>query len=185
MIPSTTEIWQAFSEELRRFILSRVNNPDDADDILQETFIKIHTHLIDLKDTERMVPWLYRITRNTIIDYYRTRRPQEALPESLPIEPEPVEAEPEARIAAGLTVMMECLPEKYRQALLLTEIQGLKQVELAEQAGISLSGAKSRVQRGRAMLRDALLACCHFEFDLRGHVMDYVSRPDCCQSCRS
>ena len=76
------------------------------------------------------------------------------------------------------------LPEKYRQALMLTEFRGMKQTELAEQLGISLSGAKSRVQRGREMLRESLLDCCHFEFDRLGGMIAYTLRPDCCQACR-
>ena len=79
--------------------------------------------------------------------------------------------------------MVNSLPEKYRQALLLTEFRGLKQSEMAKELGLSLSGAKSRVQRGREMLRDALLDCCHFEFDRRGHLIDYTPRIDCCRRC--
>jgi RNA polymerase sigma-70 factor (ECF subfamily) len=76
--------------------------------------------------------------------------------------------------------MIAGLPEHYRQALLLTEYQGLTQEQLAERLGISLSGAKSRVQRAREKLRDMLLRCCHFEFDRRGRIVDYYQRCCCC-----
>jgi RNA polymerase sigma-70 factor (ECF subfamily) len=177
------KIWEEFSQSLLDFIRRRVNDPDDAEDILQEVFLKIHTKIDTLEDDDRLVSWLYQITRNTIIDYYRTRRPSDELPETLSMDPEPVESAPTAQLAAGLREFMTCLPDKYRRAVVLTELDGLKQTELADRLGISISGAKSRVQRGREMLRQALLECCHFEFDRRGGVLDYTPRPDCCDTC--
>lgn len=79
--------------------------------------------------------------------------------------------------------MMEELPEKYREALHLTEIQGLTQKELAERLNISLSGAKSRVQRAREKLKGVLLECCHVEVDRRGKVMDWESKEPDCRYC--
>jgi hypothetical protein len=85
-----------------------------------------------------------------------------------------------ALLALSLHELIDQLPEPYRQALILTEYQGLSQKQLAERIGISLSGAKSRVQRAREKLRDMLLRCCHFEFDRRGHIVDYYQRCCCC-----
>jgi RNA polymerase sigma-70 factor (ECF subfamily) len=79
--------------------------------------------------------------------------------------------------------MIVTLPEIYRQPLLLSEIGGMKQAEVAGQLGLSVSGAKSRIQRGRAMLKQSLLDCCHFEFDRRGSLIDYLPRQDCCEAC--
>ena len=183
MTANTTEVWEAFSQQIREFIHHRVSDPNDADDILQEVFIKLHTRIDTLKDDERLLPWLYQIARNTIIDHYRSQHLLEELPEALSVDSESMENEPAAHIAAGLKQMVNSLPEKYRQALLLTEFRGLKQSEMAKELGLSLSGAKSRVQRGRQMLRDTLLDCCHFEFDRRGHMIDYTPRPDCCSRC--
>lgn len=180
---STTELWENFGDEIRKFVARRVSDPDDAEDVLQDIFVKIHTRIDTLQDKERVVPWLYRIARNTIIDHYRSRREFETIPDTLPTEPVDIEGDPVAHLATGLDGMIACIPKKYQQALLLTEIQGLKQQELADQLGLSLSGAKSRVQRGRELLKAALLECCHFEFDRRGHVIHFESRPDCCQNC--
>jgi RNA polymerase sigma-70 factor (ECF subfamily) len=76
--------------------------------------------------------------------------------------------------------MIERLPDHYRQAVMLSEIEGLKQREVAIKQGISLSGAKSRVQRGRKMLKEMLMAGCHFEFDHRGTVIDYQENGQYC-----
>ncbi len=87
-------------------------------------------------------------------------------------------------ISTCLMPMIENLPNHYRQAVMLAEIQGRTQKEVAKEQGISLSGAKSRVQRGRAMIKDMMLGCCHFEFDRRGNVIDYERRGDCsCDTC--
>lgn len=184
MTLGTAEIYEAFSRQLRLFILKRVDDPHDAEDLLQEVFIKIHTHLDEVQDRSRLLPWIYQVARNTITDYHRARRPLVDLPEDVSGELEPLEAEPSARLAAGLGEMIASLPETYRQALELAEIQEMKQAQVAERLGISLSGAKSRVQRGRAMLRQALFDCCHFEFDRRGSLVDFQPRPDCCENCR-
>ena len=88
----------------------------------------------------------------------------------------------QAELALSLRGLVEQLPDPYREALLLTEFQGLSQVELAGRLGLSVSAAKSRVQRARGKLRDMLLACCHIELDRRGRVIDYYERCCCCNS---
>jgi len=183
MIRSTTEIWEAFSQDLRGFIARRVADADDADDILQDVFIKIHTHIDTLQEDERLVPWLYRIARNTITDYYRARRQTVELPEAYPALSEEKDEDLIQDLAVGVHGMIASLPEKYRQAVLLSEIEGVKQQGVAEQLGLSLSGAKSRVQRGRDLMRQELLDCCHFEFDRRNHPIEITPRPDCCRQC--
>lgn len=180
---TTEDIWNEFSQQLRGFISKRVSDPADAEDVLQDVFIKLHTRIDTLRESDRLAPWLYQIARNTIADYYRTRRQTMPVPETLAVYDEPAEGEAVTRLASGLTGMIDCLPDKYRQAVVLSELQGVPQQKVAEQLGLSLSGAKSRVQRGRGLLRSALLDCCHFEFDRRGHVIDYTPRPDCCPHC--
>jgi RNA polymerase sigma-70 factor (ECF subfamily) len=173
-------LWDQYSTRLRAFIRSRVWDDAEAEDILQEVFIRIHRHLCCQPEWNKPKSWIYQIARNLIIDHYRRRRETVELPESLPAEPDLPEKDPEAVLALSLKEMIDGLPEHYRQALLLTEYQGLSQKQLAERLGISLSGAKSRVQRARERLRDMLLRCCHFEFDRRGRIVDYYQRCCCC-----
>lgn len=79
--------------------------------------------------------------------------------------------------------MLVNLPEKYKQAILLTEFHNVTQKELAAKMSISIAGAKSRVQRGRKMLKDMLLSCCYFEFDRLGNVIDYTHKKTECKNC--
>jgi RNA polymerase sigma-70 factor (ECF subfamily) len=175
-------IWDQFCCRLRAFVRGRVSDESEADDILQEVFLRIHRHLCCLPDPDKIDSWVYQIARNLIIDYYRRRRKLVEIPESLPAEADLPEANAEAELALSLKDMIAELPETDRQALLLTEFQGMSQKELAERMGLSLSGAKSRVQRARQKLRDMLLACCHFELDRRGLIMEYYARCCCCKN---
>ncbi|RPI26044.1 MAG: RNA polymerase sigma factor SigZ [Chloroflexota bacterium] len=169
-----------YSRRLRAFIRGRVSDEAEADDILQEVFIRVHQHLCCLPEWNKLESWIYQIARNLIIDHYRRRREQVEIPEDLPAEADMPEEDPEAELALSLKEMIDELPELYRQALILTEYQGLTQKELAETLGISVSGAKSRVQRARDQLREMFLRCCHFEMDRRGRIMDYYQRCCCC-----
>jgi RNA polymerase sigma-70 factor (ECF subfamily) len=173
-------MWEQYNQRLGAFIRSRVWDDAEAEDILQEVFIRVHRHLCCQTEWERPEAWFFQIARNLIIDHYRRRRETAEIPESLPAEPDLPEDDPQAELALSLKEVIDTLPAAYRQALLLTEYQGLSQKELAEQMGISLSGAKSRVQRARLKLREMLLECCHFVLDRRGRVMDYYAH--CC-SC--
>ncbi len=170
-------LWEQMHTRLCRFVCSRFADEADAEDILQDVFLKIHTNLDAVRDTERVESWMYQIARNSIADFYRSRRQLTSLPELAVSDDYPEEDAAES-LAPSIRDIVESLPEPYRQALILTEYQGLSQKELAERLGISLSGAKSRVQRARQKIKDILLACCHFEFDARGLVYDY--RDHCC-----
>ena len=140
-----------------------------------------------LKDNEKISNWIYQITKNSIIDYYRKQKMKfsdiQELSDKEMNAIEETEAtiyeNPEQRIASGLRNMINALPEKYAKALDMVEIGGLSQVQLAKELKISVSGAKSRVQRGRQMLKDSLLECCHYEFDKYGTIISYHSR-SCC-----
>ncbi len=178
--PSTDAIWAAFAEPVRHFIRRRVRDDADADDILQIVFAKIHAGLGGLADTERLPAWIFRIARNAVIDHVRRHASGPVvveLPDDVADVQEPVSAVEE--LADCVRPLINRLPEPYRHALTMTDIEGRTQRELADSLGLSLSGAKSRVQRGREQLKSSLLACCHVERDGRGRVVDYEPRPGC------
>jgi len=181
---TTEQVWETFHTPLYQFIRRRVADSATAEDLLQDVFLKIHQQGNSLRDARRLESWLYQITRNLIIDYYRSHRQamtsldaEEALdlPEDVPADDIVSELLPCVR------AMVLALPDQDRQALILTEYQGLTQKELGERLGLSFSGAKSRVQRAREKLKQELLACCHFELDRRGHILDYQPRCNCCE----
>lgn len=173
------EIWEEFSIPLKEFIKKRIPKEQDTDDILQEVFIKIHRSIGTLKDNDKIHAWIYMITRNTITDYYRRRNKsikETYLREDL-IEEKDEDLSSNKEIGLCLKTMVSNLPDKYKEAIILTEFENLTQRELSEKMGLSISGAKSRVQRARKKLKEMLLECCSLEFDRRGNVIDY--RPNC------
>jgi RNA polymerase sigma-70 factor (ECF subfamily) len=177
------QLWRTYHGGLHRFIRARVGDPDAVEDLLQEVFIKAHRSLATVHDGGRVQGWLYRITRNVVVDYYRGRRELDRLPEDLAAESPESTVEARRELARCLVPFIDRLPEHYRQAMLLSEIEGRPQRQVAEALGLSLSGAKSRVQRGRVMLKDQLSQCCRLEFDHRGALTDYEPPGGKCTQC--
>jgi RNA polymerase sigma-70 factor, ECF subfamily len=176
-------LWKEYHSALLGFIRSRVNDADMAEDILQEVFLKIHSKLDSLKNSSKLKSWIYQITRNAIIDYYRTQRPYVELPETLPSPEKDDTEEVRQRLESCILPLIENLPDDYREAVKLSEIEGMTQKDVAERTGLSLSGAKSRVQRGRAMVKGMLEDCCRFEIDHRGTVVDYQTKASTDKGC--
>ncbi len=152
---------------------------------MQEIFLKIRRALPQLRDIGKVESWMFRIAHNAVMDHYRERpsvahlvsdRLPEASEEAAPSDREDLTH----RLAQWLPHAIELLPDKYRQAVYLIEIEGLNQKELAERLGLSYSGAKSRVQRGREKLKQIILDCCDVMADRYGNILDYQRR-DCCE----
>jgi RNA polymerase sigma-70 factor (ECF subfamily) len=193
--PTVEEVWHELHDQLLGFISRRVRRPEDADDILQEVMLRIHRHGADLEGVDHVTSWVYRITSNAIVDYYRKPARRELpsgeatdIPEPVATAPPAVGAEPDAaelraELSGCLRPFTARLPESYREAIELTEFQGISQVEAAGRLGLSVSGMKTRVQRGRGQLKDLLLDCCHVELDTRGGVADYRSKRGSCGTC--
>ena len=179
--PMPEAILAAFLPKLRAFLSRRISNQADVDDLTQEILLRVHQGARHLSDETRINSWVWQIARNALIDYYRARNvhtKQTDLPDELPGKYDGESLD--AVVESWLEPTIRALSEPYREALLLSEIQGLPQAEVAERLSISLSGAKSRVQRGRVKLREALLACCRFEFDRHGRIISYQKvGPDC------
>jgi RNA polymerase sigma-70 factor (ECF subfamily) len=195
----TELLWRELRDRLRAFIARRVDNPADVEDLLQGVFLRIHQHLSTVRDTGRLIPWIFQLTRNAITDYYRAASRRYEIPghplrdsegdteerESVPSLHSEEHTSHQYDLAPCLTPLIERLPEHYREAVLLVEMEGLPQRELSERLAVSLSGAKSRVQRGRDKLKDLLLRCCQVELDKRGNVMDYQPEAEGCGSVAS
>ena len=183
MNEQSDKIWQEYHSRLYSFILSRVNNASIAEDILQDVFLKIQSKISALKENSKLRSWIYQITRNSIIDYYRSHKTMGELPASLSAPEKNLTDEARKEIGGCLLPMIKRLPEKYSEALMLSEIEGLTQKEVAARQELTLSGAKSRVQRGRALMREMLTECCHFHFDHRGRMYDYDGKGSKCDTC--
>lgn len=173
-----SDLWEEHRTRLRGYIAKRVRDADAVEDILQDVFLKAHNHLHALKSRESVAAWLFRIASNAVADHFRSQRPWVELADEL-ASPEP-EPDPVGELATCLQPLIADLPETYRSALTLSEIEGLTQREVASLLAISLSGAKSRVQRGREKLRQRLQDCCVIEIGRHG-IIDYEPRDKDCK----
>ncbi|MGH7456618.1 MAG: RNA polymerase sigma factor SigZ [bacterium] len=176
---SQEQMWSEYRTRLYRFILRRINNPVAAEDLVQEILAKAYSQLDQLRDREKLLPWMYQATRNAIVDYYRKKKPTKEIDESLTVQNPERDDAVEKELAGCVMPFIQQLPAAYRQAILLAEMEGLTQQQVAARQGLSLSGAKSRVQRGRQMLKTMFLECCQIERDRRGGVMDFTPKTTC------
>jgi RNA polymerase sigma-70 factor (ECF subfamily) len=181
-----SHIWEESRVRLKNFIARKINNPADAEDVLQNVFFKIQRNIHRLENEEKLYPWIYQLTRNAIIDYYRESKnhltDSDAVLNEIAAEMSG-KKDAEEEVLQWLVPMIGELPDIYREALLLSDIEGMTQKELSEKLFISLSGAKSRVQRGREHLKKALLDCCQLEFDRAGQIVDYEQNNKDCRVC--
>jgi RNA polymerase sigma-70 factor (ECF subfamily) len=175
-VSETDRIYRDLGADLRRYVARRV--PEAVDDVVQEIFLRIHERIGELREADRLAAWVFRIARSVVVDHVRRKKPVGEPDEALAADEE--EPNLNETVASWLPGMLANLPEDYREAVALCEVEGLSQQAIADRLGLSLSGAKSRVQRGRRLLEARLLDCCHLERDLRGNVLAYEPRRPCC-----
>ena len=155
-------VWEEFSGQIRGYLLRKVKQKDDADDLLQEILIKIHNNIGTLQDEKKLAPWIHQIVRNTLTDYYRKNRLEttELNEERAAVNDTEVTEDIYSECVNGcLKVFIERLPDKYKEPLVLSDIKELKQKDIAKDMNLSYSGLKSRVQRGREMIKDMFVQC--------------------------
>jgi RNA polymerase sigma-70 factor (ECF subfamily) len=181
-------IWAEVGDSIERFVRRRVSDPHQADDVVAEVMLRIHQNLATLDDRERVTGWMFRIARNAITDHYRrTARRREVVA----AEPEPGfdsgadawlddQAATLAELASCIRPLVDALPGDYRRALVLTDLEGHSQVDAARMEGISVSGMKSRVQRGRRQFATLVKQCCDVTTDSRGELVEFHLRSDGC-----
>jgi RNA polymerase sigma-70 factor (ECF subfamily) len=175
------EAYRHMRSRLRAFIASRVGNPETAEDLTQEVLLRLVRSGSAVDDP---TAWLYRVARNVIIDHYRGRRPQPADPTMPGADGvvDPFADDPDGarfELSRCLRSLVDRLPQPYRSAVRSIDLDGTTQTAASAAAGVSVSGMKSRVQRGRRHLRDLLMHCCTIEVSAIGAVMDYAGPSAC------
>lgn len=175
-VPCLLTAWQAHVAELRAYLLHHGAPADEVDDLLQEVFIKALRQDTKFCAIENARAWLFEVSRNALLDRLRRHRAHGELPADLPA--------PEPEALPAVDALSQCLPRVLselsaadRLAITLCDLEGRTQQVLAERLGISLPGAKSRLQRARRRLRAQLVSACQVRFDTHGEVCCFVPRP--------
>lgn len=183
---STDQAWREMSLKLYGFFRRRVHDDQLAQDLVQDAFLRIHNNLNTVRDQERLLAWVYRVAASTLVDHFRKGVASKEIPmENFTLAHDQPEENYNEEVSGWLQQIVQNLPLTYRAAVELAELEGVTQREISNRLGISLSAAKSRVQRGREKLKDLLLQCCHVEFDRQGNVTDYQLRIGCHACCTS
>jgi RNA polymerase sigma-70 factor, ECF subfamily len=168
MGPFEMRVWNETHERLKAFVFRITKDRALTDDIIQDVYLKVHSKVGQLRAYEKLTSWIFQITRNAIIDHLRSC--------SKTIQIHDIDWDCDQKplndcVASCLQTLMTTLPKKYREALELTEFKNLSQLELAEALNLSYSGAKSRVQRARKLLKEKLESEYLVKFDAYGNVV--------------
>lgn len=174
------KVWIEFEGSLRKFIAGKVSEPEDVEDLLQNVFIKLYENIDKLYDKQKIKSWIFTVARNAINDYYRLKYKS---PVQIEISEDVISdlylAETDYNeITKCVLPVINDLPDIYKEAIKLTEYENMTQKEMSEYLGVSISTAKSRVQRARKMIKKTLCDCCTMEFDNYGNVLDYKKKKD-------
>jgi len=171
--------WQTFLERLRRYVAKRVPS-GSRDDVVGDIMLRLVQHQQKLEASDKPLAWITRVAANVVTDYHRRRASEERAMTAYVSDPSTSayvdEDSASSDLANCILPLIEQLPPRYRDALTLVEIEHLSQKATAAKLGLSLSGIKSRVQRGRSKLKETILRCCAVELDQRGEVMAYAPR---------
>ncbi len=182
-----TTIYKQFHTELFGYIKNKVRSKEDAEDLLQNVFIKISSNVNSLTEDVKIKNWIFTITRNTIIDYYRVNAARKKVAVTGEIDENILEVnDPDQTkgLDQCINSMIALLPDEYRDIIIESEIKGVKQKDLADKYAIAYPSMRSRVQRGRERLKQLFYNCCHISTDKRGNVMEIKRRTDCNDSCQ-
>ena len=177
---TTQQVWTQYSDDLKKFIISKVKDITIADDILQDVFIKIHTKLHTLKDITKLKSWCFTVARNSILDYFKSANKtfEYANFESETVIDENVHTEKDC-----LRGILQNLPKKYRDPIFLSDIKGLKQQDIANQLKQSLPTTKSQIQRARKLIAQGFMDCCGYVLNDQGNLVGEIKEKDDCKVC--
>ncbi|PCI53555.1 MAG: RNA polymerase subunit sigma [Methylophilaceae bacterium] len=170
-------IWKEFHQKLLQFILAKVGDAAIAEDILQEVFIQVVKNINSLKDKAKLQAWLYQICRNKIIDYYRIKKLDTVSIDSAETADDKEAPQEAAQLDSCIRILISDLPASVSAIMQASELDEIKQKDIAINEGLSLPAVKSRIRRGRVLLKKKLLACCSIEFTENG--TDAICKSQC------
>jgi RNA polymerase sigma-70 factor (ECF subfamily) len=179
---TTQTIWNLHAEDVKHFILNKVKDVSVADDLLQDTFIKVHTKKDTLKDDTKLKAWLFSVARFTVMDYFRQHRILNVDFETAVYSEIEEKKHTEHDCLYGI---LKQLPKKYRDPLFLADIKGLKQAEVAKQLNKSLPTIKSQIQRARKLIAQGYMECCDLKMNSEGYLVGEIKDKKDCKVCQN
>ena len=170
------DLWLSYKDKLHGYVMKRFKDEELAKDITQEVLLKMYKSCCSDKEIKNVNSWLFQIAHNTVID--QLRQQNKIVHQSV----EPAQTDDSSvwqELAECVEPLIKLLPEKYAVPLKMSDIEGIKQADIAIELGIGLSAAKSRVQRARTMLKEEIVKCCVIEMDKNGVPVSVDNACDC------
>ncbi len=169
------DFWEIYDKHyfsVKRFILRMVGDAWAAEDLTQDTFIKVSKNLNQLEDSSKFRAWVFRIARNLCIDYFRSPSRRKEKKEAICEIREAIEPVAQAELeqhemSRCVQDKIQLLPEPLRAAIALSDTMEMSYREIADILEITVSNAKVRVHRARKALKEILERDCTFEHDER------------------
>lgn len=172
------EIWQEHNDQLLSFIKKRIVNQENAEDMLQDVYIKLHKNIHKLRDEQKIVPWIYQVVRNTLNDCYRKCGRENYVEFNEKHIELDIKEENNLNdeVISSMKRIIEELPSKSGEIVKLYEFEDMSHQDLSDKLGINLNTSKSRLKRARNKLKKQLDECCVFQLDKFGNVLDYQKK---------
>lgn len=178
---NSKELWETYHKDITHFIFSKVKDEQVTNDLVQEIFIKAHTKLDTLLDVSKVKSWLLTIARNSAMDYFRRSTKTVPLKEFDSVDE--FWDEEKHSVKDCLPGIIKHLPKKYRDPLFLSDIKGMKQVEVAKQLKRPLATVKSQIQRARKLIAKGYMDCCDYTVNDKGFLVGETKEKDNCKVC--
>ena len=170
-----SSLWLEYKNGLKYYIFKKVKNEEIANDLSHEVLMKVYNSCCSHIEIKNVRSWMFQIAHNTTIDYLKK---QQKYTDHIP---ENYEEDQTVFQDAGEIIkpLIQLLPEKYATPLQLSDIEELKQKEVAQKLNLSLTATKSRVQRARNLLKEKIIECSHLEKDDKGNLISIEVKSDC------
>lgn len=170
-------LWIEHKEALRNYILKRIKDQDTANDILQEVLLKVYGFCLSKSGVTNLRSWLFQIAHNTIVDHFR--KTKKYTDKEVPEISEEEENMAFKDAVEFIEPMLGFLPAEYAIPLRMADLEGIKQAEIAKKLNLTLPATKSRIQRGRQLLKAEFITCCHFQTDVAGSLTSFSIKNSC------
>lgn len=174
---TTEQIWNEHYTGLYFFTMKKVKNQDAVNEVIQNTFIKIHSNIGTVRNPSKVKAWTYQIVRNEINNLFNQNK---KLRETA-LLPSGFNSVLTTNDLCCLDRFIEELPENYKQVIKLVYLDGKTMNDTAEELNISLANVKARIRRSKKSLKENFNKCCKFRFDKNGKLVGEAN----CEACDS
>jgi len=171
-----SSLWLEYKNGLKYYIFKKVKNEEIANDLSHEVLMKVYNSCCSSVNIKNVRSWMFQIAHNTTIDYLKKQNKfTDNVPENYDNDDYDVYQEANEIVKP----LMQLLPEKYATPLQLSDIEELKQKEVAQKLNLSLTATKSRIQRARNLLKEKIIECGNLEKDEKGNLISLGIKSNC------